>query len=83
MLKSCRHMPTRHAFIAPLVATLVVLSVLINSGTTKRVATGTVAVFREGESISVSGDGMDRSQSPCEKRRSMRVIPPLLGRAFA
>jgi hypothetical protein len=44
--------------IAPIVVALVMLSVLVNSGTTKLVATGTVAVFKVGESISLTSGGM-------------------------
>jgi hypothetical protein len=52
-------MLTRRAFIAPLVLGLVALSVWMSTGTTKRVATGTVVAYRAGESISVVADGID------------------------
>lgn len=53
-------MPTRRAFTACLIVVgFVVLSVLANSGVTKVVATGTVAEFKAGESITITNDGMD------------------------
>jgi hypothetical protein len=53
-------MRTRRAFTACLmVVGFVVLSVLADSGVTKGVATGTVAAFKAGDSISVTNDGMD------------------------
>jgi len=42
-----------------MVVGFVVLSVLADSGVTKGVATGTVAAFKAGDSISVTNDGMD------------------------
>jgi hypothetical protein len=53
-------MPTRRAFTACLmIVGFVALSVLANNGVTKLVATGTVAEFKAGESITITNDGMD------------------------
>jgi hypothetical protein len=63
-------MVTRRAFAASLVVGFMVLSVLADSGATKRVRTGTVAEFKVGESISVTNETMDLMGVPIALRET-------------
>jgi hypothetical protein len=52
-------MPTKHAFMASLVATFVVLSALAYQGAPQRTTTGTVIQFEPGEWITVANEQTD------------------------